>query len=43
MDFIVKLLRLKNFVIKKEYNVILVRVNRFIKYSNIILFKNKIK
>ena len=41
MDFIIKLPRLKNLTIKKEYNTILVIVDRLSKYFYIILFRKK--
>ena len=41
MDFIVKLLKLKDPIIKEEYDAILVLVDRLTKYSHMILFKEK--
>ena len=41
MDFIVKLLKLKDPIIKEEYDAILVLMDRLIKYSHMILFKEK--
>ena len=41
MDFIVKLLILKDPVIQEEYNIILVIVDRLIKLSHLIPFKEK--
>ncbi|PSN58701.1 hypothetical protein BS50DRAFT_509946, partial [Corynespora cassiicola Philippines] len=40
IDFITKLLTFYNLVSKVFYNTILVVINRFIKYAEIILFKN---
>ncbi|PSN65696.1 hypothetical protein BS50DRAFT_495145, partial [Corynespora cassiicola Philippines] len=40
IDFITKLLTFYNLVLKVFYNIILVVVNRFTKYTEIILFKN---
>ena len=42
MDFIVKLLRLKDFITMKKYNAILIIVDRLTKYFYIILFKKYI-
>ena len=39
MNFIIKLLKLRNFIIKENYNVILVIINWLTKYAYIILFK----
>ena len=39
IDFIVKLLRSKDLIIKEEYNTILVIIDSFTKYSHMILFK----
>ena len=39
MNFIIKLLRLKNFIIDVIYESILVMINLFIKYSHLISFK----
>ena len=41
MNFIYKLPKLKDLTVKKNYNIILKIVNKFTKYSNIILFKEK--
>ena len=41
ISFIIKLPRLKNLIIKEVYNIILVIVNKLIKYFYIILFKKK--
>ena len=41
MDFIIKLLRSKNLTTKKEYDTILVIIDKLTKYSHIILFKKK--
>ena len=41
--FIIKLLKSKNLIIKKKYNIILVIVDRLLKYSYIISFKEKYK
>ena len=41
MDFIVKLLILKDPVIREEYDIILVIVDRLIKLLYLILFKEK--
>ena len=38
MSFIIKLPKSKNLIIKKEYDIILVIVDRLIKYFYIILF-----
>ncbi|PSN66563.1 hypothetical protein BS50DRAFT_495536, partial [Corynespora cassiicola Philippines] len=40
IDFITRLLTFYNLVSKVFYNTILVVINRFIKYAEIILFKN---
>ncbi|PSN60761.1 hypothetical protein BS50DRAFT_505838, partial [Corynespora cassiicola Philippines] len=40
IDFITRLLTFYNLVFKVLYNTILVVINRFIKYVEIILFKN---
>ncbi|PSN73780.1 hypothetical protein BS50DRAFT_482355, partial [Corynespora cassiicola Philippines] len=40
IDFIIKLLTFYNLVFKVFYNTILVVINKFIKYAEIILFKN---
>ncbi|PSN75234.1 hypothetical protein BS50DRAFT_480710, partial [Corynespora cassiicola Philippines] len=40
IDFITKLLTFYNLVFKVFYNTILVVINRFTKYTEIILFKN---
>ena len=39
IDFIIKLLKLKNLLTKEKYDIILVIVNRFTKYSYLILFR----
>ena len=41
MNFITKLLKLIDFIIKKKYNSILIIINKFIKYFHIILFKKQ--
>ena len=41
MNFIIKLLKLKDATIKEEYNMILIIVNWLTKYSHIIIFKEK--
>ena len=41
MDFIVKLLKLKDPITKEEYDVILVLVDRLTKYLHLIPFKEK--
>ena len=41
MDFIVKLLKLKDPTTKEEYDIILVLVDRLTKYLYLILFKEK--
>ena len=41
MDFIIKLLELKDILIKEEYDEILVIVDRLTKYSHLIPFKEK--
>ena len=41
MNFIIKLLKSRNSTINVTYDVILVIVNRFIKYTHLILFKKK--
>ena len=41
MDFIVKLLKLKDLIIKEEYDIILVLIDRLTKYLYLILFKEK--
>ena len=41
MDFIVKLLKLKDPTTKEEYDTILVLVDRLTKYLYLILFKEK--
>ena len=41
MDFIVKLLILKDPVIQEEYDTILVIVDRLIKLSHLVLFNEK--
>ncbi|PSN63045.1 hypothetical protein BS50DRAFT_500924, partial [Corynespora cassiicola Philippines] len=40
IDFITELLTFYNLVLKVFYNTILVVIDRFIKYVEIILFKN---
>ncbi|PSN61901.1 hypothetical protein BS50DRAFT_503793, partial [Corynespora cassiicola Philippines] len=40
INFITSLLTFYNLVFKIFYNIILVVINRFIKYTEIILFKN---
>ncbi|PSN59275.1 hypothetical protein BS50DRAFT_508788, partial [Corynespora cassiicola Philippines] len=40
IDFITRLLTFYNPVFKVLYNTILVVINKFIKYAEIILFKN---
>ena len=42
VDFIIKLLKSKNLIIKIEYNLIFTIINKFIKYFYIILFKKYI-
>ena len=39
MNFIIKLLKSKDFIIEKVYDIILMIVNYFTKYSHIIFFK----
>ena len=39
MIFIIKLLELKNLIVKTEYNIILVIVNKLTKYFYISFFK----
>ena len=41
IEFIVKLLKLKDLIINKKYNSILVIVGRLTKYFYILLFKKK--
>ena len=41
MDFIIKLLLLKDYLIGFVYNVILIVVNRYTKYTYFILFTGK--
>ena len=41
INFIIKLLKLKDSITKKEYNTVLIIVNQFMKYSHIIVFKKK--
>jgi hypothetical protein len=41
MDFVTGLLASRDPIIKITYNVILVIINRFIKYAKIILFYNR--
>ena len=41
IDFIIKLIKLKYPIIKERYNTILVIINRFTKYSYLILFNQK--
>ena len=41
MDFIIKLLKLKDLTTKEEYNIILVLMDRLTKYSHMIPFKEK--
>jgi hypothetical protein len=41
MNFVTKLLALRDLVTKVTYNAILVIINRFTKYAKIILFYNK--
>ena len=41
MDFIVKLLKLKDPITKEEYDAILILMDRLIKYSHMIPFKEK--
>ncbi|PSN75667.1 hypothetical protein BS50DRAFT_478632, partial [Corynespora cassiicola Philippines] len=40
IDFIIRLLTFYNLVLKVLYNTILIVINRFIKYVEIILFKD---
>ena len=42
MIIIIKLLKLKDLIIKEEYNIILIIVNRITRYFYIILFKKNI-
>ena len=39
MNFIIKLFKSKNFIIKKTCNSILIIIDRLIKYIHLILFK----
>ena len=39
MNFITKLFKLKNLIIEKTYNSILMIVDQLIKYTHLILFK----
>ncbi len=39
MDFIIKLLKLVNLVINNRYNLIIVIINKLIKYTIMILYK----
>ena len=41
MNFIIKLLKLKNLTIEDKYNSILIIINKLIKYSHIIVCKKK--
>ena len=41
MDFIIKLLKLKDQFIRERYDTILVIIDRFTKYSYLIPFKEK--
>ena len=41
MDFIIKLLKLKDPLIKEEYDIILVIIDRLTKYSYLISFREK--
>ena len=41
MNFIIELLESTNLVIEVKYNIILIIINRFIKYAKIIFYKKK--
>jgi len=41
INFITKLLKLTNLAIKDKYNLILIIINKFIKYYYIIIYKKK--
>ena len=41
IDFIIIISKLKNLIIKKKYDIILIIVDRLTKYFYIILFKEK--
>jgi len=41
INFIIKLLKLTNLAIKNKHNSILIMIDKFIKYSHIIVCKKK--
>ena len=41
MDFMIKLLKLKDLLTKEEFNIVLIIVDRLTKYSYLISFKEK--